>query len=160
MEIVVSTGIDCSVIIWDISTGDRITTLKGHTKWMLCVCFSPCGLFLASGSQDHTIVLWDCQSWTRIQTFRGHTSAVTSVTFSVTSDTILSSSEDGTVRVWSLVTNMEQLKIETRSIDVFSASLNDANETIAVSCSGHVNIYGARTGELIQSLGSLPKYIT
>jgi len=40
-------------------TEELLKTLKGHTDYVLSVCFSPDGKFLASGSGDDTVKLWE-----------------------------------------------------------------------------------------------------
>ena len=45
--------------LWDITTGNEIITLKGHTKQVETLRFSPDGKTLVSAAQDGTILLWD-----------------------------------------------------------------------------------------------------
>ena len=45
--------------LWDITTGDKLTTLNGHTKQVETLKFSPDGKTLVSTGQDGTILLWD-----------------------------------------------------------------------------------------------------
>ena len=40
--------------IWDVTTGECLKTLAGHTDWVKTLCILPNGL-LASGSDDKTI---------------------------------------------------------------------------------------------------------
>ena len=49
--------------LWDITTGNKIITLNGHTVQVETLHFSPDGNTLVSAAQDGTILLWD---WDKI----------------------------------------------------------------------------------------------
>jgi WD40 repeat protein len=51
-----------AVILWDVSTGQRRATLRGHTNAICQVAFHPSGRWLASGSADKTARVWDCET--------------------------------------------------------------------------------------------------
>ena len=53
-------GLEHGVIqLWDVTTGDRITVLDGHTQKVETLVFSPDGTTLVSTASDGTILLWD-----------------------------------------------------------------------------------------------------
>ena len=58
------TGLRTSEIeLWNLATGDKLTTLKGHTGQVETLVFSPDGKTLVSTGTDGTILVWD---WDKI----------------------------------------------------------------------------------------------
>jgi WD40 repeat protein len=90
------------VKVWDLSTGEAIQTLRGHTGDINGVAVSPDGRWIVSAGDDTTVRLWDAKTWKPIHKLRGHTSSVSSLSFSPDSQRLVSGSWDKTVRVWDL----------------------------------------------------------
>ncbi|MBW4687311.1 MAG: NACHT domain-containing protein [Komarekiella atlantica HA4396-MV6] len=60
--ILASAGDDNTVKIWDVTTGQCLQSLQGHTKRIWSVVFSPDGQFLASGGEDETVRIWNADT--------------------------------------------------------------------------------------------------
>ncbi len=83
----------------------RLTTLRGHSKSVTSVAFSPDGKTLASSSTDNTIILWDAAVGARRPMglpLTGHKKWVSSVTFSPAErgQTLASGDADGLIILW------------------------------------------------------------
>jgi WD40 repeat protein len=50
------------VRLWDVASGQLLTTLVGHEKEVISVCWSPNGEHLASASYDSTLRIWNASS--------------------------------------------------------------------------------------------------
>ena len=48
--------------LWDMTTGEKINTLNGHTQSVETLVFSPDGKTLVSTGQDGTILVWDWEA--------------------------------------------------------------------------------------------------
>jgi WD40 repeat protein len=50
-----------AIILWDLITGRKKATLKGHSDGVTCVAITGDEQILATGSRDRTVKLWDIQ---------------------------------------------------------------------------------------------------
>jgi WD40 repeat protein len=55
--------------LWNVATGKKEVTLKGHTGMVYSVAWSPDGTKLATGSYDGTVKLWDAATGKCLKTF-------------------------------------------------------------------------------------------
>ena len=53
-----------TIRLWEVATGEEITTFWGHPTDVQSLAFSPDNTLLASGSHDGTILLWDVRPFT------------------------------------------------------------------------------------------------
>ena len=97
---------DIIVQLWDATTGEHKITLRGHTKTVSSVVYSPDGKTIASGSTDGTLRLWDAITGEHKATFTAHTDIV-SVVYSPDGKTIATRSTDGTVLLWKIISTLE-----------------------------------------------------
>lgn len=139
---------DSTARIWDCNTQTPIHTLLGHTNWVLCVAYSPCGLMIATGSMDGTVRLWDATTGKGIGgALTGHGKWVSSLSWEPLHlvgekdlPRLCSGSKDGTIKVWDTTQR--------------SCVMTMSGHTNAVSCvkwSGQNIIYSASHDKTIRS---------
>ena len=88
--------------IWDVRTGTKLATLKGHTGSVAAITYSPDDSLIATAGLDGTVRLWKAETGQGILALRGHTSRVHSLQFSPDGSKLASASADGTVRIWAI----------------------------------------------------------
>lgn len=99
---------DSTARIWDCNTQTPLCTLSGHTNWVLCVSYSPCGTLIATGSMDNTVRLWDAETGKSIgNPLIGHSKWVSSLAWEPLhlvakgeTPRLGSGSKDGSVKIW------------------------------------------------------------
>jgi small GTP-binding protein len=81
-----------------------VRTLRGHTKTIGHIAWSPDGLMLASPSDDRTIRLWDTKTGRMLRILRGNKDAVGCVAFYPSGRWLASGSDGGKVILWDAAT--------------------------------------------------------
>jgi serine/threonine protein kinase/WD40 repeat protein len=94
---------DPEIHLWDLASGDELSSLTGHVTYCQSLAFSPDGKTLASASADQTVRLWDVSNPSHPEAkevLRGHLDEVASVAWIPGSTGLVSGGKDGTVCIW------------------------------------------------------------
>jgi WD40 repeat protein len=148
-ELLLASGSDNAIRIYDINSGKLFKTLLGHSEVPLSMGFSPNGKLLASAGDDKTIKIWDTKTWKVLHTLKGENQAIHSVVF-LNNNRILSGGTDKKM----LGEFLEYHFGFTGFTKPIIATLWDIeNETILQTISEHTNYIGL--GMDISSDGNL-----
>jgi len=91
-------GVDKSVVLFNTSTGKELANLKGHSKKVLDVLFHPTKNILLSTSQDKTAIVWGAEEhgYKQVHRISSHSDDVTEVSAHPCGDYFALSSLDKT----------------------------------------------------------------
>ena len=106
-NLLASAGLDKTVRLWEVATGQEVRTLTGHTDRVWDVTFSRNGSQLASAGADATVRLWEVATGQGVRTLTGYTGAVRGVAFSPDGNLLASAADDETVRLWEVATGTQ-----------------------------------------------------
>jgi hypothetical protein len=81
--------------------------LRGHSRPVIGVSFSPDGKRVVTASSDRTARLWDAETGTEIAVLQAHTDLVNSAAFSPDGKRVVTASSDQTARLWEAETGKE-----------------------------------------------------
>lgn len=128
--LILASGGNKTLKLWDVKLGKEIRTLEGHSGWVNSVAFSHNGLILASGSGDGTIKLWNTQTCKELRTLKGHSDSISRVVFSPNDSSLASGSTDKTVRLWGVQTGKELYTITGHTEMIFSVAFSPDGLTL------------------------------
>lgn len=148
-KMIVSSGYDSCIRVWNAFTGEQCKTFVGHADWVSAVDLSADGVTVASVSDDETVRLWSVASGQErarldFATVAGKKHDVNNdepcigaVAFSPDSSTLATACYDTVVRIWDIKTGKVQRILQGHTHWV---------RTIAFSRKGNVVATGAGDG--------------
>jgi WD40 repeat protein len=95
-----------TVYVWDVETGRRIRTLRGHTKAVKGVFFSKDGNRIISYAKDNTVMVWDGAASEPRYIFKGHATEIVDCQFTPNEKALVVLEIGGGIRVWNLRTGL------------------------------------------------------
>jgi WD40 repeat protein/uncharacterized caspase-like protein len=113
--LIVSSGEDRVIKIWQPLTGELVRTLEGHATpgHVVAVAFAPDGKLVVSGGEDRTVRIWDNGSGSLKHTFKaGAGGKQFAVAFSNDGSLVAAGGEGGRVRLWNTETGQYAGEIE------------------------------------------------
>jgi WD40 repeat protein len=94
-------SVAADILVLDISTGQELLHLRGHTETITSMAFSPDGRRLASADHYGTVKLWETVTGREVLSLlNGRGDHVTGVSFSPDGCHLVSTSKSGTIMVW------------------------------------------------------------
>ncbi len=143
---------DYAIQVWDVSTGQCLKTLQGHTGHINCIAVLPNGQ-VVSGSFDKTLRVWDLSTGQCLKTLVGHKNHVSCVAALSNGQVVSGSPDDSTLRVWDLSTGQ---CLKTLPVTGAQNLLALPNGQFASSCSVQydeiLQIWDVSTGQCLKTL--------
>jgi WD40 repeat protein/serine/threonine protein kinase len=126
-RLLISSGNDNTVRVWDVADRTPLKTLRGHGGRVPACALAPDSIFILSGSHDHRAMLWSLERYEELRVFRsrvlsGHRDAVLGAGFSSDGKRIVSASRDRTARIWDTASGREL------------SQLNEGHEFLVSAC--------------------------
>ena len=142
---VVSAGLDDTIRVWDISSGQCIYMIEGHEDNITSINTTPDGRRAVSGSWDKTLRVWDLESEKCLHTLKGHEYCITSVCLTPDGRRAVSGSLDQTLRVWDIENGRCLRILEGHCGSITSVSLSpDGRLAVSGSEDGTLRVWDLR----------------
>ncbi len=149
-NLIASASEDCTVKLWNLTTGKAVHTLSGHPAFVYAVTFSSKEQIVVSGDYNGAIKIWDIITGKEIATLLGSDSVINSLAISP-DGRILASASNQKISLWDLKT--KQLIYTFTDLDhVNDLVFSPDGRMIISAISSQVKIWDIKSGKVIKTL--------
>jgi WD40 repeat protein/serine/threonine protein kinase len=146
---IIACSVDGVAIIWETKSGERATTLKGHTAEVLCVEFSPDGRRVLTGSYDSTVRIWDAVTGREVTSPLRHQGEVSHASFSPDGRKVATAARDGTARIWDAQTGLPLVDWMQHRDTVQTVQFDPTGRRLVTRDQSGFRLWDTDTGEAI-----------
>jgi hypothetical protein len=93
---------------WDVATGQRIATMRGHNDYVQAVVWSPDGTRLASAGLDNSVRVWDPRTGEETIVLRGNAGFFNDVSWHPDGTQLAAACSDGLLWIWDATRGFER----------------------------------------------------
>jgi WD40 repeat protein len=130
---------DKTLQVWDLSSGRKLRTLKGHHDWVRFVAVTPDGQHAVSASDDRTLKVWDLDTGHELRTLKGHSHSITGVAVAPSGKHVVSTSYDNTLKVWDLGSSLA-LATFTYEAEPYCCAFVDETRIVGGDAGGRIYV--------------------
>lgn len=99
----VSGSKDGIVVVWDLISGDILTTFNNHNGIVTSISISSDSRYMSSGATDNVVILYDLSNLSVIEEFRAHEDDVMVVNFSPDGKMLASGGGDSNIYMYDVI---------------------------------------------------------
>ena len=149
----VSGGIFGHITIWEVSTGNKIKTLKSIWKNepINSIAFSGDGDRMVTGTEDGSLQIWDFHNRRIVKNLKGHSSRVNSVAMGPNGRFIFSGSSDGSLILWDAFPDSRKTLQKVPSEISAVALSSDGKFVLSADAVHGLKLWNTKTGKEIRS---------
>ena len=148
---VLSASNDKTVRMWDVATGNLLSTFCGHQGFVCSLAVSSDGLHVAAGAADGAIKVWNLASGAICANLH-HGGPDAKVAWGCVSDQLFSGGADGHLRVWQLPGSVCTQSIAAHSKPILKVvCLADGSGLVSVSADRSAKISKLTTGQCVRT---------
>jgi len=142
----------CALLFAGCSQWTETIELKGHTRGINTITFSPDGTKVVTTSWDDTLRIWDAESGKEMHLFKGHSIWYTAVAVSPDGKRLATTSKDRIVRIWDVESGTELHQLKYKDSSACPTFSPDGTKVIVVCGDETAFIWDTESGELLQTL--------
>ena len=152
---------DGSLRVWNLESGKQIgDDWRDGDSGVFTIALSPDRKEIVSGSRDGWVRFWDIDTGKLIIRWMAHTDIISSLCWSRDGGRVVTGSYDRTVRVWNVESRKTILEIKTELSGWRPRAIYSADETMIATCAEFLEIWDAKTGNLIKNLEGHTQEVT